>query len=439
MLDKFSDFNKIHFTGIGGIGMSALAGMLLESGKEITGSERSLSKITEDLSQKGVKIFSLESGENIDKSYNLLVYTPAVSNNHSEILKAKSLGIKTLSYPQVLGLISEEYFTVAIAGTHGKTTTTAMVVHVLEDVGRKPNAIVGSLIKGKRLGDVDSNFRFGNEDLFVVEACEYKRSFLNLHPNMLVITNIEEDHLDYYKDILEIKEAFGELLSRLPSDGALVCSLNDESVRPTSSFFDGSVIDYSEYEIDETVFPFFGKHNRMNAQAAIAVVNRLGISTEDAVCSLMSFPGTWRRFEYKGKTREGALVFDDYAHHPGEVSTTILAAKEKFPDKKIVVVFQPHLQSRLTFFFDEFVESLSIADCVILTPVYQARAESKKSVYSLLDVVNALSDKKSVSYKVSSLEEVVQKTLELSDSDSVVVMMGAGDIYKATPGLVEKD
>ncbi len=437
-MNKFQDFKKIHFIGIGGIGMSALAGLLLKHGKEISGSDRSLSKITKDLSDKGVKVFNLESKSNIDSSCDLVIYTPAVSEEHPEILTAKSLGIKIISYPEALGLISEEFFTVAVSGTHGKTTTTAMIIHVLDELGRSPNAIVGSLIKGKD-GNEDSNFRFGKEDIFIVEACEYKRSFLKLSPDVLVINNIEEDHLDYYKNISDIKDSFRDFVQCLPKKGVLISSFDKDNVGSVISAFKGSFIDFKNYNINGTVFPFGGEHNRSNAQTAIAVLDVLGISTKESINSLKTFPGTWRRFEYKGKTKKGAMVFDDYAHHPSEVLATIKAAKEKYPDKNINIVFQPHLYSRLSFFFNDFINSLSGADVTVLTPVYQARDEDNSFSYSSDDLFDALVRRGRVSYKVSSLRDAVKKVLEISDIDSIVIMMGAGDIYTKTLELVEKN
>jgi UDP-N-acetylmuramate--alanine ligase len=438
MLKGLDEYKKIHFTGVGGIGVSALARMCLIHGKKVTGSDRVASEITKNLSLEGALIFKSESEKNISDSHNLLVYTPAVSKNHPEILKAKKINIPTLSYPEVLGLISKNMFVVAVSGTHGKTTTTAMLVHILENTGRNPMAIVGSLIKNKDNKGWYSNFRHGDDDCFIVEACEYKRSFSYLYPNILVVTNIEEDHLDYYKDLSDIQSAFGDVVSKLPKDGSLICSLEDENIEKVVSFSKAPIIDYGREIVDKDILSIPGEHNRLNAKAALATAQALGVSGREALEALKSFSGTWRRFEYKGQTVDGALVYDDYAHHPREIQATILGARERFKGKKIIVVFQPHLNSRTDFFFNNFVESLSLADSVILTPVYQARKEKHKTKRSVFDMTQSLLQKGCDVFYVKSIAESSKKVLEKSDSKSVIIMMGAGDIYTVTESILLK-
>lgn len=439
MLKSLDSFEKIHFTGVGGIGVSALARMFLMHGKTVTGSDRSLSEITKKLSLEGALIFEKESEENISDSHSLLVYTPAVSKNHPEIIKAKKINIPTLSYPEVLGLISQNVFTIAVSGTHGKTTTTAMIVHILESTGCNPTAIVGSLINSKDGSGWYSNFRYGDDECFIVEACEYKRSFSHLYPNILVVTNIEEDHLDYYKDISDIQSAFGDVVSKLPRDGRLICSLKDKNIEKILSLSKAPIIDYSREVVGKESLSIPGEHNRLNAKAAIATAQMLGVSAREALKSLRSFFGTWRRFEYRGQTVDGALVYDDYAHHPREIQATILGARERFEGKKIIVVFQPHLNSRTDFFFDDLVESLSLADCVILTPVYKARKEKHKVKHPVTDMIQPLLQKGCQAFYAESLEQSLEKVLKNSDSKSVIIMMGAGDIYTVTESILLKN
>lgn len=437
MLGGLQQVQKVHFSGIGGIGMSALARMFLHYGREVTGSDSSFSENISRLSDEGARVFPIQSEDNITDSYDLLVFTPALSADHPELMKAQRLGIPTISYPEALGLISEDSYTIAVSGTHGKTTTTAMLARILETAGYDPTVIVGSLFKST--DGVYSNYRFGEGGYFLVEACEYKRSFSFLHPDILVVTNIEEDHLDYYKDISDIKEAFKQLAERLPTNGTLVYSSRDNNSRHLCETCRGRFLDYSDQKMESDILSVPGEHNRLNAKAAIAAASSLGVSESLSKTALRSFVGTWRRFEYKGKTDKGALVFDDYAHHPREISATLQAAKESFSDKRIKVVFQPHLYSRLERFFEDFVEALSLADEVILVPVYQARKEKVFNHRSSEDLAEALDNVGRKVSSVLSLEDAVGSVRGRSEPSDVVVMMGAGDIYTATKGLLENE
>ncbi len=436
MLGGLDRFERIHFSGIGGIGMSALAGMCLSCGKVVTGSDQGFSEIIEGLSDAGAGITCGGLIHDIKDTVDLLVHTPAISNDHPELLEARRMNIPVLSYPEALGLISKEIFTVAVAGTHGKTTTTAMVAHILENSGMDPMVIVGSMVKGGADEKRFSNFRVGNDNCFVVEACEYKRSFLHLYPDILVITNIEEDHLDCYKDLEDIRFAFEEMVSRVAPGGKLVCLTDDDTVRSVVGHSDLDVLNYGSKRIKMEDLMVPGEHNRNNAKAAVTVAEILGVSEVEAVKRLGSFAGTWRRFEYKGKTAGGALVFDDYAHHPAEISATIEAAMERFKDKRIVVVFQPHLHSRTDFFFDDFVKALSKADHVVLTPVCRARTEDHEPLYSSEQMASSIIAGGGGASFVGSLDGVSELVSSISDKDSIVIMMGAGDIYTATDELL---
>lgn len=430
-------FKSFHLSGIGGIGMSALARLLLNEGKTVSGSDRSPSKITEALSLEGVKVFSEETGDNLDGTCDVLIHTPAVSEEHPELKKARELKIPTVSYPEALGIVSKNMFTVAVSGTHGKTTTTAMIAHILRSTGHLPTVVVGSLLCAGGKGSKESNFFAGDGSCFVVEACEYKRSFSHLHPDILVITNIDEDHLDYYKDISDIQSAFVEVALKVPRDGTLVCSAKDELLRPVVGASISEVVDYKELSKTELHIPVNGEHNRLNAMAAISVARCFGVSVDSAVKALETFPGTWRRFEYKGETRKGSLVYDDYAHHPSEIKATISAAKESFPDSNIITVFQPHLYSRTEAFFDDIVGSLSLSDRTVLLPVYQARSEKAPVSRTSSDISESLRKQGFESFYSPSFEEATELTFDLSESGDVIIMMGAGDIYTATEMVLE--
>ena len=299
-----SKVKKAHFTGIGGIGVSAIARMMLAEGKIVSGSDVSDSAIIDELRKLGAKIFLGHNADNVAEDVDLLVYTPALTADNPELKKAVELGVPTFSYPEMLGLISKNKYTIAVSGAHGKTTTTAMIAKILIDAGLDPTVIVGSLLK-----DQGSNFVAGKSEYFVVEACEYKKSFLTLNPKIIVITNIDNDHLDYYGNLENIKKAFGEFAAKLPEEGYLVCDQNDENLKDIIKEVKFKIIDYTKIKINNNFsLKIPGWHNIKNAQAAVAVAKILGVDFKKAENSLESFEGTWRRFEFKGETKNGVLV-----------------------------------------------------------------------------------------------------------------------------------
>ncbi|HYC83112.1 MAG TPA: Mur ligase domain-containing protein, partial [Candidatus Paceibacterota bacterium] len=362
---------KVHFVGIGGIGISAIARMMLEEGKEVSGSDGSSSVITQSLAELGIKIYQGHQADNLSAETDLVIYTIAIPGDNPELAAARERGIPMLTYPETLGLISADKRTIAIAGTHGKTTTTAMLAQIAVEAKRDPTVIVGSILKGQH-----SNFIAGASDLLIVEACEYRRSFLNINPTVVVITNIDNDHLDYYKDFADIQEAFKELVRKIPEHGALICNVNDPALEPIVKAAHCQVIDYVAAE--RAVLQVPGEHNQQNAQAALAAAQFLGIEKQEALAALGRFAGTWRRFEYKGKTSVGALVYTDYGHHPTEVRAALAAAREvvaKTGKGRVLVAFQPHLYSRTKLLFDDFAASFSDVDKVWLADIYGAREE----------------------------------------------------------------
>src|SRR3989344_2914094 len=313
-----SKIKKVFFIGIGGIGVSAIARMMLWQGKSVFGSDILESIIVEDLRNLGAEIKLGQAIELIPKDIDLVIYSIAIPKYDPEFFKKlQNSGIQILSYPQMLGVVTANKYTIAVSGTHGKTTTTAMIAKILIDAGRDPSVVVGSLLK-----DYKSNFIAGESEFFVVEACEYERSFLNLKPKILVITNIEADHLDYYKNLADIQNAFDELISQ--SENAISASPIDSRSK-----------DYIKYleKIPKLSVP--GLHNRMNAAAAFAVANLLGIKNETIQKSLAEFSGTWRRLEKKGKTKEGTIIYDDYAHHPTEIKASLQALRELYPSNAL--------------------------------------------------------------------------------------------------------
>lgn len=422
---------KAHFVGIGGIGVSAIARMMLAEGKKVSGSDNSSSAIIDELGRLGAKVFSGHSADNIDDDVDLIVHTPAVGFGNPELKKAKKLNIPTLSYPEILGLISKNKFTIAVAGTHGKTTTTAMIGEILIDAKKEPTIIVGSLLKSR-----DSNFVSGKGKYLVVEACEYKRSFLNLNPSILVITNIDADHLDYYKDISDIERAFSELVSKIGKTGYVVCDPYSPHIREATEDAKCGVVDYTEFIDDKLKLKIPGKHNILNAATALAVSHILQIDKKPAEKSLRDFSGTWRRFEYKGKTKKGSLVYDDYGHHPTEIMATLAGAKELHPKSKIIVAFQPHLYSRTKNHLAEFGKSFKDADIVIVAPIYAAREKNDSSVNSQM-VAEEIKKNNKQSVYFETFSEIENYTIANSNKDSVIITMGAGDIFKVGESMIK--
>ncbi|MFZ2190456.1 MAG: cyanophycin synthetase [Candidatus Magasanikiibacteriota bacterium] len=397
---------KVFFVGIGGIGISAIARMMFLGGKEVSGSDMSEGELTRELKELGVKITIGQSFELIPPGTDLIVYTIAIPHYDPKLFEQiKNSQITHKSYPQMLGFVTADKNTIAVSGTHGKTTTTAMIAKILIDAGRDPSVIVGSLLK-----DFKSNLIVGKSDLFVVEACEYERSFLNLKPKILVILNIEPDHLDYYKDLDDIKNAFDQLISQ------------SEKV----------ISDYSKYldKVPKLLVP--GKHNRMDAAAALAVADMLGIDEDVAKKSLAEFSGTWRRLEKRGQTKEGVIVYDDYAHHPTEVRASLEALRELYPkgEKNITVLFQPHLYSRTKALFDDFVKCFDQADQVLLLPIYFAREEKDPTISSeiLAQAISETGQNTQAFADFDSAERAVS-ALNLGPND-IFVTMGAGEAYK---------
>jgi len=415
-----SKIKKVFFLGIGGIGVSAIARMMLLQGKSVFGSDILESIIVEDLRNLGAEIKLGQAIELIPKDIDLVIYSIAIPKYDPEFFKKlQNSGIQILSYPQMLGVVTANKYTIAVSGTHGKTTTTAMIAKILIDAGRDPSVVVGSLLK-----DYKSNFIAGESEFFVVEACEYERSFLNLKPKILVITNIEADHLDYYKNLADIQNAFDELISQ--SENAISASPIDSRSK-----------DYIKYleKIPKLSVP--GLHNRMNAAAAFAVANLLGIKNETIQKSLAEFSGTWRRLEKKGKTKEGTIIYDDYAHHPTEIKASIEALRELYPapKNKIIILFQPHLYSRTKALFDDFAKSFKGADRVMLLPIYFAREAKDESVSNekLAKAITLAGDNAQAFPDFKSAEKAVI-SLNLGSKD-IFVTMGAGEAYKVADNV----
>lgn len=416
-------YKKIYFIGIGGIGMSALARYFHFHNVSVLGSDLGFSDICIALQKEGMTIYGAQAAEHIPDDVDCIVYTLAIPKNNPEFVRAKEMGVPMFTYAEMLGKISENSFTVAISGTHGKTTTTGMIASTLKAAGKNPNVIVGSMLVEGR-----SNFVPGTDNMFVVEACEYKRSFLNLHPNIVVITNIEEDHLDYYKDLADIQRAFMELCEKLPADGKIVCDMGAPNLAPIVARFPDKIVDYADFVVQVPELMVFGAHNIQNGAATLAVAQTLSLDMKRASEGLAGFRGTWRRLEFKKKLQHGALLYDDYGHHPTEISVTLDALRAKFSDKKIFVVFQPHLYSRTKSFFNEFADVFARkADHVILTPIYAAREIDDGSVSSLM-LAEEINEMGGRAEHLLNTQDLITKVGQLDES-WVALLLGAGEAY----------
>src|SRR3990167_1243308 len=450
---------KIYCIGIGGIGLSALAEILLTRGKEVYGSDATHSAVIEKLQSAGAKVKITADPEDIPKDTDLIIYSAAVPEDHKQRQKARQALIPEIVYPQALGqLLRRAELSIAVSGTNGKTTTTAMIGLLLEAAGLDPTVIVGSVVK-----QWGSNARAGKNNVMVVEACEHKAHMLHLQPNVIVLTNIEEDHLDFYKDIRHIQATFEKYIKVLPQHGWLFLNNDDEISREKlkrpqtqirtfgidrAADTQGKNIVYldgkqnfewwfQEKYIDDIDLQVPGKFNVANAMASISVGTALGIETDVIKKSLENFAGTWRRFETVGQW-QGARIISDYAHHPTALEQTLRATKEMYGDRRDITVFQPHQHNRTKKLFTGFVESLLKADNLIIPEIFHVEGREDDSDVSSKDLVEAITKKGTPAVYAADLsqtEKILKKTVQAGD---VILMMGAGDIYTLAEKLCQK-
>lgn len=428
----FTTLSRVHMIGIGGIGMSALARLFVHEKKSVSGSDRARSLVTDGLEVLGISIVYEQVKENINETIDLVVYTAAMSEDHPELTEARRVGIPTLTYFEALSECVNPYYLIAVSGTHGKTTTTAMLTDIFEAEGKDPTAVIGSLRT-----ITASNFRAGKSKYAIVEACEFGRHFLSLRPQVLVITNIEADHLDYYKDINDVISAFHEFALHVAEDGYVVADTANANVQQALAGVDRKIVDYRKYVDLAMPMRALGLHNRMNAGLAVAVAVEEGSAVDTAKRVVGTFRGTWRRFEHKGTAKTGAVVYDDYAHHPTEIQATLTAARESFKEKKIVAVFHPHLFSRTKLLFADFANAFAHADEILLAPIYAARERDDGSITSemLAESIRKTGKHALALPDFSAIEETL---LERSDEHTLIITMGAGDIFKVADSLTKK-
>ena len=459
------DFNRpvsVYFVGIGGISMSCLAEILADAGFTVSGSDRAKSPLTESLEQKGITVFYGQRYENITKEIDCMVLTSAISKDNPEYIAAKELHIPMLSRAELMGQIMKNYKTpIAVSGTHGKTTTTSMISEILMEADTNPTLLEGGILKS-----IGGNLRIGGKELFVTEACEYTNSFLSFFPKIGLILNIEEDHLDFFKDIEDIRNSFHEFGRLLPQDGCLIINgaidnyteltadLNCKIITFCSSTLtsEGQPPDYYPTDLsydtlgnstfvlhcsnrsERTVtLSVPGIHNICNAMAAIALADYLKLSDDAILSALSKFSGADRRFEYKG-TIGGVTVIDDYAHHPTEIEATLTAANNK-PHNTLWCVFQPHTYTRTKAFLPDFAKALSLADKVVLADIYAARETDTLGISSetLQEAILALGHE---CHYFPSFDEIENFLLENCINGDMLITMGAGDIHKIGENLL---
>ncbi|HEY4487724.1 MAG TPA: Mur ligase domain-containing protein [Candidatus Paceibacterota bacterium] len=421
---------KTYMVGVGGIGMSALAQLLKHQGVQVTGSDREESPVVQMLAERDITVCIGHDTCNITAGCELLIYSDAVPESNAQRMRAREMGIPEMSYFEALGEVSKDARTIAVAGTHGKTTTTGMLAKILQYCDKKPTAIVGSIVR-----DFESNFLPGDNKLFVVEACEYREHLLKLSPQILVITNIELDHTDYFPDLPALQETFRRAAERVPKNGAIVTNPYDANVAAVLTNVSAPIIDYTTQTVPK--LKLIGEFNRNNAQAAKAAARAAFPHLDEGYTdkALLEFQGSWHRFEYKGETPSGAIVFDDYAHHPTAVSKTLEAAREENPDKKIIVAFHPHLYSRTKSFLDAFAHALALADRAIIAPIYAAREALDESVSN--HILAARTNKVGGhAIALDSFDDIRDELLKV-DSQSLIITMGAGDIYKVAEQIAD--
>lgn len=459
------DFNRpvsVYFVGIGGISMSCLAEILADAGFTVSGSDRAKSPLTESLVQKGITVFYGQRSENITQDIDCMVLTSAISKDNPEYIAATKLGIPMLSRAELMGQIMKNYKTpIAISGTHGKTTTTSMISEILLEADTDPTLLEGGILKS-----IGGNLRIGGKELFVTEACEYTNSFLDFFPKIGLILNIEEDHLDFFKDIDDIRNSFHKFGKLLPADGCLIINGAIDNYTDLTADLNCKIITFcngentscgnsSDYYPSDISFDALGNasflvhcktgkprkitlrvpgmHNISNALAAIALADYLELSDNAITAALSKFSGADRRFEYKG-TIGGVTVIDDYAHHPTEIEATLTAAGNT-PHNTLWCVFQPHTYTRTKAFLTDFAKALSLADKVILADIYAARETDTLGISSRTLQEEIVKLGKECHY-FPSFDEIENFLLENCIKDDMLITMGAGDVHKIGENLL---
>jgi UDP-N-acetylmuramate--alanine ligase len=447
--------DHIFFCGIGGIGMSGLAKILLENGYKVSGSDLTKPSIVDSLISLGATFYLSQIESNLAGA-DVFVYSAAIPKDNPEFLEAKKRNLKMISRSELLGDLMKSKKGIAVAGTHGKTTTSTMLSMVLEEAGLDPTIVVGG-----EVGNIGGNAKTGRGEYFVAEACEYEKSFLDIHPFGAIITNIEADHLDTYKDLDDIIETFKKFATQIDKNGVLVVCGDDKNMMHLNGSFDGHLITYGLKDADfiaedikvtgrKTIFSVKNKdrllgqfeliipgiHNVLDALSVIAICDHLGLDLESVRLSISKFVNAKRRYEIKGE-KNGVLVIDDYAHHPTEIRATLKGIADFYPDKKIWAVFQPHQYSRTRLLFDDFSESFKGIHKVIIPDIYEARdTEDDKKAVTAEKLAEAIDSFSKNGIYIGDFEEATDYLSKNVESGDLIITIGAGPVYRVAEGFL---
>ncbi len=455
---NFKEPIHVHFMGIGGVSMSGLAEILLEEGFTITGSDMNKSALTTQLEEKGVKVYYGQIAENITSDIDLVVYTAAIREDNEEWIAAKDANIPMLTRAELLGQIMDNYSkSIAVAGTHGKTTTTSMISQVLLEAQTDPTITVGGILSA-----IDGNLRIGESDVFISEACEYTNSFLNFRPKYSIVLNVEAEHLDFFKDLEDVRNSFRKFILNTRTDGATIINGEIENYEELVANAPHQVVTYgfdSRFDyyaenitFDENACGMFsamihgkelmkvhlnvpGMHNISNALATIALTSLMGLEEDAVLMGLRKFGGANRRFQYKGKLN-GITIIDDYAHHPTEIAATLSAAAN-YPHDRLVLVFQPHTYSRTKAFLQEFAEVLSQVDILVLADIYAAREKNTIGISSQ-DLLKLVEEKGCNCHYFPTFDEIENFLLQNCMNGDLLITMGAGNVVEIGETLLGK-
>lgn len=453
---NFNNPIHVHFIGIGGISMSGLAQILIEAGFTVSGSDAKKSPLTQHLVSMGAKINYPQMASNINDSIDLVVYTAAIAHDNPEFAAAEEKRLPLMTRADLLGQIMKNYrMPIAVSGTHGKTTTTSMVSEILLAADADPTLSIGGILKS-----IGGNIRVGKSDYFVTEACEYTNSFLSFFPRISIILNIEEDHMDFFKDIDDIRHSFRKFAEILPEDGYLIINKGIAHVEQLVEGLRCKIITFgtdtaADYSFADAVYDELGRasytlvrkgercgavrlgvvgeHNILNSLSAIALMDILGFDSDMVHNALSAFTGTDRRFEFKGEVA-GIRILDDYAHHPTEITATLKAAVN-YPHNTLWCVFQPHTYTRTKAFLKDFAKALSLADKVVLTDIYAAREKNTIGISSR-DLLAELEKTGTECYYFPSFDEIENFLLKNCINGDLLITMGAGDVVKIGENLL---
>ncbi len=449
---------KIHFIGIGGCGMRALATALLKHGAIISGSDASESGCLQMLNKQGATCWAGHDPNRLTEPVDYVVVSAAVKDHNPELVRLQTLGCKIMKYAQMLGLLMDQYIGVAVSGTHGKSTTTAMVAYILREAGADPSFVIGA-----NVDQLSGGSGVGNGKYFVAESCEFDRSFHNLHPQLAAILNIEEDHLDYYKDLDEILESFRVFASKIRPGGLLIvngedanslkvlkslpqlqyetfglkpeCNWRAENLTQNNGCFQFDV-HHNDKLLGNCHLQLAGIHNVYNTLAATALTSYCEVAPADIFDAVARFQGAYRRLTLKGSLH-GITILDDYAHHPTEIQASLKAAKDRYNPARLWCIFQPHQHSRTRFLLEDFAKSFTSADVVVVPDIYFVRdSESERQLVNSGDMVARIAQNGGTACYLPRFDQILQYLKSQLAAGDLVITMGAGDIWKIADELV---